>query len=767
MEKSPLSSFVLKYSLPIIIVTLLLSIAAGLCLPKIPFDNSVDVFFNKKGDSYLHFQDWKKQFGSDNVVIVAFADQDIFTRENLNLIDSLSNSFESLPYADDVTSLTTVNNITGFEEDFIVEKLIEAIPSDSDAIKRIKSIALNNPLYINNIISQDGKTTAILIELKNITGQGDVYKKETIAAVHKILSNISPQKHFYVSGLTAIEHDFALYMQEDLKTFMPFMLIVISFFLYMSFRSLKIILLPLVAIGVSLSFSMAMLYLFGYSINNITTIIPPILMAIMIADSIHLLAEGIENKGKEKEDVNNRFGFLCTTMNHLFFPCFLTSATTAIGFISLTTSKIMPVKQLGMVVALGVFLALIVTFTFLPALAKQFNVIGKTKKRLFAKKESPLGTAFLQNLGQFNCNHKYLILVGTLILIGISIWGITKIQVETSIIEFFRKDSAIYQATTFVEKNLSGVHPINLSLKSKDYEYFKTPQALNAIEDLTQFLHTIDAVDKITSINDYIKDINQSLHNEDEVFYQIPQSKEQIAQYLLLYGRDDLDDFVDSDWQWATVRVRLKEHSTIKLKGVIKEIEDYLKTKKGVFPDAEVLGQTVLEVETNNSVTDGQLKSLLLAMGTIFCMMFLVFRSIPVGFVSIVPNLLPILINFGIMGFLGIRLNSATSMIAAIGIGIVVDDTIHFLHCYEEGVKQSQNTEQAMYYALAHKGRPIIFTSVILFFGFGILSVSKFVPTSSFGFLSSMLMLSALLADLIVLPSILLIFKPKFRGHTP
>lgn len=762
MKINKISTNILQNSFIIILLIFLLSAIAGIFLPKIQVDNSIDIFFNKEGDSYLNFQEWKKQFGSDNVIIVAFKDADIFTYNNLMLIESLSNEFEALKYVSDVTSLTTVNNIMGIEEDFIVEKLFEEIPENPSEIKTIKNIALNNPLYIKNIISEDGTVSAILIELEHIEGKEDQYKKETIEQIHSILEKSHSGKKFYISGLTAIEYDFASYMKDDLKTFMPFMMLIISLILYISFRSLKMIFLPLLSIGISLSFSMLILYLFGYTINNVTTIIPPVLMAIMIADSIHLLAESIENKPQGQKD--NNFNFLAKTMNHLFFPCFLTTATTAVGFISLATSKITPVRQLGIVVGIGVFFALIITFTFLPAMTKQFNLLPKKRKKQEESKSSLMCSKFLTSLGTFNIRNQKKILVCTGFLVVLCIWGITKIKVETSVIEFFKKDSPIYTATTFVENNLSGVHPINISLKSEEAEHFKSPEALNAIEALTAFLFTIEEVDKVSSINDYIKDINQSLHNEEKTFYRIPETKNEISQYLLLYGRDDLDDFVDNQWKWTTVRVRLKEHSTIKLKKVIEEIDQYLRTHVKEFDSAETLGQTVLEVETNNAVTDGQLKSLLLAMGIIFCMMFIVFKSIPVGIVSIIPNVLPILINFGIMGFFNIRLNSATSMISAIGIGIVVDDTIHFLHSYQEGIIKTGNYTDALQYTLKNKGRPITFTSIILFFGFGILSFSKFLPTASFGFLSAMLMLNALLADLIILPAVLLWIKPDFRN---
>ncbi|MBU4333849.1 MAG: MMPL family transporter, partial [Candidatus Omnitrophica bacterium] len=760
-NKVKISELVLRQSVPIIIAVAILTLFAAVFLPKIKIDNSIDVFFNKKGRSYIDFQEWKKQFGSDELIIAALELDQVFTQENLTLIYDITTELESVEYVDKVTSLTTVNNIVGIGKDFIVEKLVEEIPSSAAALKNIRDIAVSDDLYVKNVVSPDGKVAAFIIELEHLDDGDDLYKKHAIEDIEKIFEK--RWNKYYISGLTTIEHYFALYMQDDLKAFIPFMMMMIMFILYLSFRRLKMIVLPMASIVVSLVFSMAFLYLLGYSINNVTTIIPPILMAIMIADSIHLMQESITAKEKAQASGQDEgdHSFLSSTMKHLMFPCFLTTLTTSIGFFSLTLSSVPPVRELGIVVGVGVFFALVVTFTFLPAMAKQMNAFSF--KRIIAGTESKSLDRVLMGIGDFNKKNTEAVIFGTIVLVGFCIWGITKIKVETSVIEYFKKDSAVYASTVFIEDNLSGVHTLNISLKSSSTDYFKDPRSLKKIESLTKYLYTIPEVDKVISVNDYIKEINKSFHNEDKAYYVIPDSRELISQYVLLYGEDDMKDFMDSQWSWSTVQVRLKEHSTVKLKGVVDDIQKYTRAGFADLQRADVLGQTVLEVEANNTVTDGQVKSLGTAMIIIFLMMFIVFRSIPVGFVSIVPNILPILINFGIMGAVGIRLDSATSMIAVVGIGIVVDDTIHFLHGFGEAFKLSGDHTAAMYEALRTKGSPIICTSMILFFGFIILGFSKFVPTAYFGLLSAMLMLNALIADLIVLPCVLLFFKPRIK----
>jgi len=758
-----LLSAILDHPVIVISMTAILLMGSLFILPRLRIDNSVDVFFNKNGADYLNFENWKQQFGSDQVVMIAIQADDMFTAEHLTLISDLTEDCEMLPGVETVTSLATVNAITGQGQDFIVERFLEQIPDQDSDLARLKNRALSNPLYVKNVISADGTVAAILVELEADAAmvEDGSSRKEAIDAIQKILSSrIGPDVHVYLSGLTAIEYFYALYMQDDFKAFMPFLLMMIIAVMYFSFRSVKLVVLPLGSILISTAGAMALLYLMGFSVNNVTTVIPPILMAIMIADSVHVIGDVLNRRAHEEADTDDGDS-LFVTMRHLAFPCFLTSATTAAGFWSLSLSSIAPVRQLGIIVGFGVVLALILTFTFLPSAARiwrAFAVRPSATVRMQNRLE-----AFLGMISRINQSYYKTIVILSVALVGVSAIGLMRIKAETSVIEYFRKSTPIYRATQFVENHLSGVHAVNISLKTGQRDFFKDPKALIMLQEITGFLETISEVDKVSSVNDYIKEIHRSFHDEDPAFYRIPETRRMVSQYVLLYGRQDLEDFVDDDWQWATIRVRLKEHSTVRLSAVLDQMRHYLERYRNIG-EVQVVGQTVLEAETNNAVSRGQLKSLLLAMLVIFGMMFIVFRSLIIGLISVVPNILPILMNFGLMGFFGIHLDSATSMIAAVGIGIVVDDTIHFLYGFGVAFRESADHVRAVDQALREKGRPIIFTSLILFFGFGVLSVSKFLPTAYFGMLSALLMFNALISDLFVLPSLLIWLRPSMPG---
>ncbi|MCQ9207634.1 MAG: MMPL family transporter, partial [Omnitrophica bacterium] len=636
------------------------------------------------------------------------------------------------------------------ENDFIIRPLIEDIPESKQELFNLKNRALSNPLYLKNLISVDGKTTGIILELEDLEEEKGARKKKVMQNVQKIAKQeFQRGRPCYISGPTPMEVYYFSYLQRDLKHFIPLCFLIITVIVLFSFRNTAGLILSLAVIIVSLVWTMFFLYSCGFLINSITSIVPIIILGLALAGSIHIITKCLERKRGLEEIIEE-----------LALPCLFTSLTTAAGFFSLTVSEVAPVRELGLVAGVGVLIAFIITFTLIPAFAKQFKLFSPSR----ADSRENVFDKFMIKLGNFNEKYKARILIVTAIFIGLSFFGISKIKVDTSMLEFFKKTSPFYRSTSFVEKNLSGTHFLEISLKGERLDYFKEPEALGNVEKLQDFLATLPEVDKTTSPVGYIKEINKSFHNENREFYRIPSSRKLISQYLLLYGSRDLYDFVDSRWQWLTVQVRLTEHNTSRLKRVINRIEGYLDKNFTSSVKAEVLGMPIMEVESNEATTKGQVHSLGLAMIIIFGIMFILFRSFTMGLISIVPNALPIVFNFGLMGLMGIYLDSATAMISAVCIGIIVDDTIHFLHCFREEIKKDGDHARAICRVLCIKGRPIILTSVILFFAFGVFIFGSFVPVVHFGMLCAVMMVSALLSDLIVLPALLLYFRPKFNN---
>jgi len=368
-------------------------------------------------------------------------------------------------------------------------------------------------------------------------------------------------------------------------------------------------------------------------------------------------------------------------------------------------------------------------------------------------------TIFLNALNQF-VKMRYVLICITFLFVFIgSLWLSGKVQVETNLVEYFNKKSSLRQDLDFIQSNLSGVVTMDISLRANSVDAFTIPENLVLLDKVQSFLHTIPGVDTTVSFADYIKEMNKSFHDEDPEFYAIPKQKDLIAQYLLLYDSDSIGDYVNTAFDHARILVRISESSSAKQSELIKKAQDYIDNLEQDVLQIRITGSVVQQVNVISALTKGLVSSLVLALGVICVIMLIVLRSVRIGLLSLVPNLFPLVLNFGIMGLLSIPLDTSTALISVVALGIAVDDTIHFLTEYNLQRKMGQSISASIEYALLNKGLAIITTSIILCIGFGVLVFSNFVPTLYFGFLSALVMLTALAGDIVLLPAIMLLKK--------
>ena len=316
----------------------------------------------------------------------------------------------------------------------------------------------------------------------------------------------------------------------------------------------------------------------------------------------------------------------------------------------------------------------------------------------------------------------------------------------------------------FIDTRLNGANTIEISIQHKNGESLITPEILNTIDRIETYLADLPIVGTTTSVNTFIKQMNKSFHAEDPQFYAIPESREMIAQYMFIYGGDEMYNFLNDTYAWTRISARISEHSSKKLKAYINGIQDFIENKiDDQNLEIRITGRTFLVNKLVKGIVDSQVNSLALAFIVIFATLFIVFKSFKLGLLSLIPNSLPILFNLGLMGVTGIPLNTATAIISAVVIGIAVDDTIHFLTVYQSGRNQKMSMGEAAIKAMRIKGEPIMLTSFILCCGFGVMVFSSFVPTIQFGFLSAVIMISAMVCDLVILPALMFYAKKKLE----
>ena len=730
-------------------------LAFGAFAPFVQTANNVDYFTLEEHPAHEFYQEFKQVFGNDEFFVIAFEKDDIFKPENLRLIKEVTRELESRDLVREVTSLANVDHIVGEEQNFYVSPFLDEIPESKEGLAKLRKEALENPLYVKNLISPDARATAIVVFAKDRT-RDENYRQKLLNATHTILEPHKETTEFHLAGWTVTNYRLSQYMQKDLATFIPLTYLLITAVVFLFFRNIRLTVLAVVTISACLASTMGLFRILGIPINNVTSIVPPLVMALALADVVHIFSH---MQHSVLEQFPERRKALRHVLNFVAAPCLLTTVTTAIGFLSLGVSELEPIRQFAVLASAGMVFEFFFAFFLLPPLILFFD----PKKVYLQLEERRFLTSGLAHMGRFvRTYYKPIVGLGCMIVLA-SMFFATKVNVETNLVKFFRSSSPERQSLQFVESRLSGVGILDISLKGGSRDAFKNPENLRVMENIQDFVEGMQGVDLALSFNHFLKDMNESFHNERDEYYQIPQSGNLISQYLLLYDSDDIEEYINRDYSHARIMIRLSEHSSQKQARIIGEIRSFIQNMDTKGLSVQVTGQVLQDVNTIDALVTGQIKSLALALGTISLLMFLVLKSISIGFLSLIPNIFPLVVNFGIMGFLGIPLNTATSLIAAVALGIAVDDTIHFLSHYHSRRKANAAIDAAVQETILTKGRALVSTSLILCIGFGILVLSRFMPTAYFGFLSALIMITALVGDLVLLSAVLLL-KHKVKG---
>ncbi len=742
-------SFITSYSKYFLFISLLIAIFFTSFCPFINIVNNVDYFNIKNDKDKIFYEKTKLIFGNDEFFIISFEKENIFTSENLELIKNITHDLDRSDLIRKVISLSNSENINGENNFFYISPFLESIPKTKTKLKEIEKQAHNNPFYKDNLISSDSSTTAIII-FPYEHPQDKNYRKRLLEETKKILEKYENNTKFYYAGWTITNYSLSQYMQKDLIKFIPVTYILIAIVTFFLFRNIHITILTMITVTCSLGSTVGLFSVMGYPLNNVTIIVIPLIMALALSDVVHIFTN--LNKSLFGDGLNRKESLL-KVLNKVSLPCLLTSLTTAVGFLSLYVSDLEPIQQFSILSSAGIAFKFFYAFFLLPSLI----LFYKPEILYFNEHKNTKISAFLDQISLFVlAKFKELTFIFSAVIL-FSIFLAAQIKVETNLFDFFKKDSQIQKDLRFVEEKLSGVGSLSIVAESDSIDAFKNPENLEIIEVIQNYLVNFPEIDKVISFNNFIKEMNKSFHNEDENYYKIPEDKNQIAQFLLLYDSEDINEFITAEYNKTRIMIRLNEHSSSINKKLITNIRHYINTLDLNNLDIKVTGQALEEVNTIGAIVNGQVKSLSLAVIIISLLMFLCFKSLPISLLSLLPNIFPILLNFAIMAAFEIPLNTATSLISAVAVGIAVDDTIHFLTYYQERRKNGGTIENSVAMAIKEKGHALISSSIILCIGFGALTLSNFMPVFYFGLLSAIIMVTALAGDLLFLPSIILL----------
>ena len=734
-------------------IALLLAVPFLTMLPRLQTVDNVDYFTIEDDPDTVFYESFKEIFGDDEFFIIAFSRPNLFTQEILGAIAGITNDMEALPEVREVQSLANVDYIHGAEDYFETRPFLERIPDDRTGLDLLRKQALENDLYTGNLVSQKGTTTAIVVFPAMQGPEDGNFRSRLLNATTSILEEYKDVTGpVHLGGWTITNLSLSQYMKSDVALFIPVTYFFITLTVWLVFRNIRLTMAALANISICTGATMGLFPLLDVTLNNVTTIIPPLVMALALTDTVHIFS----HLDRKLLDTSRSAPLAMEkALRRVIAPSFLTSLTTAVGFISLVVSDIPPIREFGLVASAGMVFEFLLSFLLLPPLLLWF----KPGEIFVDSAQRPAFNVFGTRLSAYVQRHpRSIAAISALLFIG-SIWAATGIKVETNLLEYFKRSSPIRQELEYIERRLSGVGSVDISLKAKERDAFLNPAELELIERLQAYAEAIPGVDRTMSFVDFLKDMNMSFHGEDREHFSIPDSREMVSQYLLLYDSDDIADFMTPAYDHARILIRISEHNSAGQARIISSLQSFINESQHEGLEIRVTGRALQDVNTIDALVKGQVQSLTLAALIITLIMFLSLRSIKTGAWSLIPNLFPIALNFGVMGMLDIPLNTSTALISVVALGIAVDDTIHYLTEYKRRRSENLTVREALHLATVEKSKGISSSTIILFISFSVLMLSRFVPTISFGGLSAVIMLTAWIGDMVVLPAIMLAFS--------
>lgn len=745
------TNFLDKHKYKIIILLTLFTALLSISLKDLAYEGSYRIWFDKESKIIKKYDVFRSAFSGDDTFVVAFKDEkSIFTPKAVETILDLTQKLELIDGVYKVDSLSNYQYVSAQDDDITVENFLY----DAQNLESKKSIAIKDPLILHQLISDDAKTTMFGVRLANSTGADEEVNIYVMKEIQKILQAKSSETdyQFYVTGAPAITASLVTISQGDAMVLMPLAVVVVVTFLFLIFRSFLGVLVPSVVIVLTFVIVLSVQILLGYKLNNFTVNIPSFITAIAIADAMHLFIAWIYYKNKNltnKEAVEQ-------ALKSNIVPIGLTSLTTSIGFASLGLSAIEPISTLGVAVTSGAIIAFLLSFTIAPAILLTLKDDYKPK---------PIRIVNLLNAKGYGSfivkNDKKIVLMFSLIFIFIA-YGLNFIKVDSNSIKYFDENTLVRSGSAFIEKNLTGSMIYEIILDSKSEDGVKNPDFLNKIVAFeNEFRSKFENVRFTSSIKDVVIRM-QSVLNPNAI-EPIPNNQELIAQYLLLYSLSlpqgmELNDKINTTERYLRLSVNVNLVDTSKDLAMIAWIKNWWTANTSY--SADVQGQTALFAYMQRSVTDTLITSISVTLIIVAFIMFLIFKNVKMLWIFIFPNLAPIVLVAGAMGYLGINIDLGVAVSAAVILGIAVDDSIHFFSKYFEAIK-TLSFEDAIDYVISHSANAMILTTLILSFTFSIFGVSSFIPNVNFAIVTVIALNLALLLDLVLLPALLSLFYKK------
>ena len=779
-------------------------------------DASADSLLLEDDQDLQFFRETIERYSTKEFLFVTFTSKDnLFSKPVLEKIVELRDEINKLQLVDSVVTLVDIPLVMQHEGSLTeVSDNVRTIESGDVNLEKAKKEILNSPIYRELIISNDSSTTALIVNLKdqlefrqiqnkrnrllvekknghlNVAGRieldkintqylknkndNDRINHETIAEIRKILSGYSEFGTLHLGGVPMIADDMITFIKNDLIIFGIGVFMFLVIMLTIIFRSLRWVVLPLISCFYAGLLMIGLLSLVGWSVTVISSNFISLMLIITMSMNVHLIVRYRQLRNDFPE--YSQYELVLNTTSKMVWPCLYTALTTIMAFTSLVVSGIKPVIDFGWMMTIGLSVTFLTSFILFPSL---LILLPKTKKRVMPEKEFQ----FTPKLANFTERYGNSVLILTLILSSVSVYGISKLQVENSFINYFSDDTEIYKGLRLIDEKLGGTTPVDILLNfeeidddevvDEDFENFDelfgqfeeeqekswfTPERINIIKEAHDYLESLPEVGKVLSLASIIR-VGEKINKGEFDAFELAIVSKRMPKEL---KESMINPYVSEAKNEARINIRIIDSlQDLRRKDLLEKIKSDLIERINISEDnLKITGILVLYNNMLQSLFKSQILTLGVVMIGIAFMLIILFRSVKLALIGIIPNLLAAAIILGLMGLVRIPLDMMTITIAAITIGIAVDNSIHYIYRFREEFPKNRDYIATMHYCHANIGKAVFYTASTIIIGFSILVLSNFIPTIYFGLLTALAMLIALLAALTLLPKLILIFKP-------
>lgn len=722
-----------------LLVLLTLWAAAGIFdpirgVPRIRIDPSLNEMLPADDPARRFYEELLERFGSDDVVFVVMRSSELFTPEGLAALVRVTSALESAPGVHHVEGLGNALRLRPADHDIEISGYLETLPRTHAAAAALRTDVLADPLRAGSFVSREGEASGIVVTFERIP-EDEFLVRGLDLGLLEAAREAAPGMDLFLVGTPHIKAEVGRLMTSELSLMVPIVFGLMSLLSCLFFRSLRLGLVPIVAVALGLVWTVGVMGWAGHDLNIVTTLIPPLVLALGFAYATHVVASHriagnlVADPGKASRSRAEQ------ALARVAFPILFTALTTAAGFLSLMANGLAVIRGFGIFAAVSTAATLLAALTLVPLLLAAGEHEGSEAPETPSRLSRGLDR-FFSRLAAFDIRYANPILAVTALLVVSALWAATRIEVNLPVIENFRPDSRIRLAYQEVDRLFGGANQFYIMLRADQPGAFERPEWLREVGALQQWLEAQPEIGGTTSVVQYLEVLNEALGPEDTPTRRLPQTANGVAQLLLFGGNEELDVLIDRAHQVITILVRSTATETREFDLLARRIDARLGELPGGI-SGHTTGNAILLTRAADRISRGQAVSLLWACALIGLLLVAYFRSLRLGLFALVPNIVPVALYFGLLGWTGTTLNNSTALMGSIVLGIAVDDTLHLLVEYRRGLRETGDPDAALQAALRHVGPAITCTTLAICLGLLVVGGSELRNQAEFGLLGA------------------------------